>query len=202
MSKVLIVDDEADVEMLITQAFKRRGQEFEFIFARNGREALELFDEDEDLDLVVTDINMPVMDGLALLGALNERNGRVMRTVVLSAYGDMHNIRTAMNRGAFDFLTKPIDFRDFETTLRRTREAIDAARAGLEARTQLVALQRELEIAARIQESILPRELFPGRKEFDMWAEMRPARQVGGDLYDFFALDDRRVGLLIGDVAG
>src|ERR1051325_7756150 len=97
MSKVLIVDDESDIQLLITQAFKRRATDFEFVFARDGREALEKLDQDPELDLIITDINMPVMDGLALLSALNSRDGRILKAVVLSAYGDMQNIRAAMN---------------------------------------------------------------------------------------------------------
>ena len=110
--------------------------------------------------------------------------------MILSAYGDMSNIRTAMNRGAFDFLMKPLDFADFETTLRRTQEALQAARDALAARSQLNAIQQELEIAARIQASILPREFCPERDDFHIYAEMTPARVVGGDFYDFFL--DRR----------
>src|SRR6185312_13109670 len=127
-SRILIVDDEPDIETLIRRRFKRRNGDYEFTFARNGEEALKALAADPALDLVVTDINMPVMDGLALLNRLQDLDDRVVKAVVLSAYGDMRSIRTAMNRGAFDFLTKPIDFDDFDTTLRRTREAIEAVR--------------------------------------------------------------------------
>jgi sigma-B regulation protein RsbU (phosphoserine phosphatase) len=201
-TRVLVVDDEPDIETLIRRRFKRSDGAFEFLFARNGKEALERISADKDLDLVVTDINMPVMDGLALLGHLGEMNGRILKAVVLSAYGDMHNIRTAMNRGAFDFLIKPLDFDDFESTLRRTRQAIDAARAAKKAHSQLDALQQELEIAANIQSSILPREFCPEREDFGLYAEMTPARVVGGDFYDFFLIDEKRLGVVIGDVSG
>jgi phosphoserine phosphatase RsbU/P len=199
--KVLIVDDEPDVELLVRQRFKRRPGDFDFVFARNGAEALQRLEENKDLDLVITDINMPVMDGLALLSRLNSLDGRLVRAVILSAYGDMQNIRTAMNRGAFDFLTKPIDFADFETTIRRTREAIDSARQGMEARAELIALEQELDIAARIQSSILPAS-FPERPDVSLFARMMPARRIGGDFYDYFWIDGQRLGFLIGDVSG
>lgn len=201
-SRVLIVDDEPDIETLIRRRFKRANGDFEFVFARNGREALDRLSADPDIGLVVTDINMPVMDGLALLGQLNQLDGRIVKAVILSAYGDMTNIRTAMNRGAFDFLIKPIDFRDFETTLHRGREALQSAREGIEARSRLAAIEQELEIAARIQASILPRDFFPGRRDFGLYAEMTPARRVGGDFYDSFLIDERRLGFVIGDVSG
>jgi phosphoserine phosphatase RsbU/P len=200
--RVLVVDDEPDIETLIRRRFKRSNGNFEFVFARNGKEALERIAADPALDLVVTDINMPVMDGLALLGELGGLDNRIIRTVILSAYGDMHNIRTAMNRGAFDFLIKPLDFADFETTLHRTREAIDAAQQAAAARSQLESIQQELEVAARIQASILPREFCPGREDFSIYAEMTPAREVGGDFYDFFYIDEKRLAFVIGDVSG
>lgn len=200
--RVLIVDDEPDVETLVRQRFKRRAAEFDFDFARNGREALEKISKDPSLAVVITDINMPEMDGLALLNQLNRLDDRVVKTVILSAYGDMQNIRSAMNLGAFDFLTKPIDFEDFESTLRRTGQALDAARAGIEARERLTALEQELEIAAQIQSSMLPREFEPGRQDFGIFAAMQPARRVGGDFYDFFLIDDKRLGFAIGDVSG
>ncbi|MDE0343592.1 MAG: response regulator, partial [Deltaproteobacteria bacterium] len=111
--KILVVDDEPDLERLVLQQMRReiRRQQYEFVFAHNGIEALELLSQDPGIDLVVSDINMPKMDGLALLENISEVNADV-RSVIVSAYGDMKNIRTAMNRGAFDFVTKPIDFAD------------------------------------------------------------------------------------------
>jgi phosphoserine phosphatase RsbU/P len=200
--RALIVDDEPDIETLIRQRFKRRNGDFQFVFARNGQEALDRLEAEPDIGLVVTDLNMPVMDGLALLGRVNALNGRIIKSVVLSAYGDMGNIRGAMNRGAFDFLTKPIDFQDFETTLRRTQEALDTEREGEAARLELAALNQELEIAGRIQKSILPQDFFPEFRDFSLYAEMVPARHVGGDLYDFFMLGENRLAFLIGDVSG
>jgi adenylate cyclase len=119
--KILGVDDEADFEALIQQRFRRqiRDGEFTFRFARHGEEALAALETEPDIDLMLLDINMPVMDGLSLLAALRERKSQV-RAIMVSAYGDMTNLRTAMNRGAFDFVTKPVDFNDLEITIRKT----------------------------------------------------------------------------------
>jgi sigma-B regulation protein RsbU (phosphoserine phosphatase) len=116
----------------------------------------------------------------------------------------MQNIRTAMNRGAYDFLTKPIDFEDFESTVRKTIQEVELIRRGLKAREELSAIQQELSVASRIQQSMLPRRFppFPSRHDFEIFAEMVPARQVGGDFYDFFLIDSNRLGFVIGDVSG
>lgn len=121
MTKILVVDDEEDLEVLVKQKFRKkiRDQEYEFVFAANGRHALEQIQNHADIDVVLSDINMPEMDGLTLLSKLNEQNS-VLKSVIVSAYGDMDNIRTAMNRGAFDFVTKPVDFADLEVTLEKT----------------------------------------------------------------------------------
>jgi adenylate cyclase len=124
-AKILAVDDEPDFELLITQRFRRqiREKEFEFRFAHHGEEALEALAAEPDIDLMLLDINMPVMDGLTLLARLREQRAEV-RTIIVSAYGDMQNLRIAMNRGAFDFVTKPVDLNDLEITVRKTIDDI------------------------------------------------------------------------------
>lgn len=121
MAKILVVDDEADLEILIKQKFRKkiRGGEYQFYFAKNGKAALEKLLEEPRIDIVLSDINMPEMDGLMLLGKISETNP-LIKTVIVSAYGDMENIRTAMNRGAFDFITKPINFDDLNLTIEKT----------------------------------------------------------------------------------
>jgi len=123
--KILAVDDEPDFEQLLRQRFRRqiREGEFAFLYAQNGEEALSALGEEPDVDLILLDINMPVMDGLTMLARLRERQSPV-RAIIVSAYGDMENLRTAMNRGAFDFVTKPVDFHDLEITIQKTLDDI------------------------------------------------------------------------------
>jgi len=134
MTKILVVDDETDLEILIKQKFRRkiREREYEFLFAKNGIQALKKLQEHADVDVVLSDINMPEMDGLTLLSELNEKHS-ILKSVIVSAYGDMENIRTAMNRGAFDFVTKPIDFSDLELTINKTIKHVDQLKETLRA---------------------------------------------------------------------
>jgi len=126
---ILVVDDEPDLEALVLQKFRRqiRDGAVQFVFARDGIEALQSIEEHPDVDMVVSDINMPRMDGLSLLQRLQEAEDK-KSTIIVSAYGDMSNIRTAMNRGAFDFLTKPIDFGDLEMTIAKTIRHVEMIR--------------------------------------------------------------------------
>jgi len=126
---ILVVDDEPDLETLMLQKFRRRIREgtVSFLFAHDGIEALRSIEQHPDLDLVVSDINMPRMDGLSLLAKLQEAEDK-KSTIIVSAYGDMSNIRTAMNRGAFDFITKPIDFGDLEMTIDKTIRHVEMLR--------------------------------------------------------------------------
>ena len=166
-------------------------------------EALEHLNGATQVDIILTDINMPRMDGLTLLSRLQEVD-RTLKVIVVSAYGDLSNIRTAMNRGAFDFIIKPIDFDDLQVTLEKTRRELEAMRRGLALQRQYSALQRELEVASQIQLSALPTHFpaFPDRTDFDLHAAMIPAQEVGGDFYDFFLIDDTHLGFSIGDVSG
>ena len=134
MAKILVVDDEADLQILIKQKFRKkiRNNDYEFVFAINGNDALEQLEEHHDVDLVLSDINMPEMDGLTLLSKLNEKHS-ILKSVIVSAYGDMENIRTAMNRGAFDFITKPVDFNDLELTIEKTMKHVNQIKETLKA---------------------------------------------------------------------
>ncbi|MDE2794567.1 MAG: SpoIIE family protein phosphatase [Gemmatimonadota bacterium] len=202
MAKILVVDDEPDLELLLRQKFRRkvRKGELTLVFAQNGVEALEQLKIHHDVDMVLSDINMPQMDGLTLLHQLNQLNYD-LRAVIVTAYGDMKNIRTAMNRGAFDFVTKPLDFKDLETTISKTLAHLEVMREALRSRDELVALRQELGVAARMQESILPTS-FPEDPRYEIHAWMTPAKEVGGDFYDFFKLEDGRIGIVMADVSG
>lgn len=159
MIKILIVDDETDLEILIRQKFRKkiREQQYEFIFAVNGKDALAKIGECPDVEIVLSDINMPEMDGLTLLTRLNEINPLV-KTVMVSAYGDMDNIRKAMNRGAFDFLTKPVDFEDLELTMEKTIQHVRMLRDTLKA------IKENNILKMYVDENVLN---FMGSREFE-----------------------------------
>jgi adenylate cyclase len=159
MTKILVVDDESDLEVLVKQKFRKkiREQEYEFIFAVNGNHALEQLKIHPDVDIVLSDINMPEMDGLTLLTKLNEQHS-LLKSVIISAYGDMENIRIAMNRGAFDFITKPVDFNDLELTLEKTLKHV------LQLRETLRAVKENNILKMYVDETVLN---FMDSREFE-----------------------------------
>ena len=158
-AKILVVDDETDLELLIKQKFRRqiREKQYEFLFAHDGAEALEVLTKEPDTDMVLTDINMPGMDGLTLLLKLHENNP-TLKAVIVSAYGDMDNIRTAMNRGAFDFVTKPVNFEDLELTMKKTMDYV------LQVRQTLQAIRENDILRMYVDESVLT---FMNRPEYE-----------------------------------
>lgn len=205
--KILSVDDELDLEILLTQYFRRkiRKGEYEFTFAHNGLEALQLVLEKKDFDIILSDINMPEMDGLTMLTHINELRNPALKCIMVSAYGDMNNIRTAMNNGAFDFATKPIDLDDLSVTIEKAIEQINFVKTSQQEHYQLESIKSDLAIASEIQKAILPRVFppFPSLvNDIDIYASMSPAKDVGGDFYDFFQIDDERIGFVIADVSG
>lgn len=134
MAKILVADDELDLPTLIKQKFRQkiREKQYEFIFAVNGLDALEQLRLHPDVDMVLSDINMPEMDGLTLLRRVGESHP-LIKSVIISAYGDMENIRSAMNLGAFDFITKPINFTDLSVTIEKTLAYVKQIRVTLQA---------------------------------------------------------------------
>ena len=159
MAKILVADDETDLEMLIKQKFRQKIREnkYEFIFAINGNDALEKIQQHPDVDIVLSDINMPEMDGLTLLSRLSETSP-LIKSVIVSAYGDMDNIRTAMNRGAFDFITKPINFDDLSLTMEKTIRHVDQIRETLKA------IKENNILKMYVDETVLN---FMGSREFE-----------------------------------
>ncbi len=159
MSKILVVDDETDLEVLIKQKFRQkiRDHQYEFVFAVNGNHALEQLQQHTDVEVVLSDINMPEMDGLTLLTKLNEQNG-LLKSVIVSAYGDMENIRTAMNRGAFDFITKPVNFEDLELTMEKTIKHVK------QMRETMAAIKENNILKMYVDETVLN---FMGGREFE-----------------------------------
>ena len=199
--KILMVDDESDLEQLVRQRMRReiRSGQYSFLFAGDGVEALEALGEHSDIDLVLSDINMPRMDGLTLLEKIPDVDTD-LRSVVISAYGDMKNIRAAMNRGAFDFVTKPIDFDDLRVTIDRGLRQLEMWREAEASKDKLLTLQSELDVANSMQQSILPKR-FPRNEQYELYGSMAPARNVGGDFFDLIRLEHGRLGMAIADVS-
>ena len=159
MVKILVVDDEADLEVLIKQKFRKKIREnaYDFVFAMNGLQALAQLEVHEDIDLVLSDINMPEMDGLTLLSKLAEKHS-LLKSVIVSAYGDMENIRTAMNLGAFDFVTKPVNFQDLEVTIEKTIRHVEQLKETMRA------IKEDNILKMYVDETVLN---FMGTKEYE-----------------------------------
>ena len=183
---ILVVDDEPDVESLVLQKFRRqiRDGSVSFVFARDGIEALAALKANGSIDLVVTDINMPRMDGLSLLQKLQESEESVS-TIVVSAYGDMANIRTAMNRGAFDFVTKPIDFLDLETTIAKTIRHVEFLR---DTRHRQAAAERAYVSLSRYFSPNLAERLASDTDAVDLGGQRREIATLFTDIASFTAL--------------
>jgi adenylate cyclase len=185
-TRILVVDDEPDLEALVLQKFRHqiRDERVTFLFAHDGVEALATLKSDGDIDLVVTDLNMPRMDGLSLLQKLQESEERVS-TIVVSAYGDMSNIRTAMNRGAFDFVTKPIDFQDLETTISKTIRHIEFLR---DARQRQATAERAYASLSRYFSPNLAQRLASDTGAVDLAGQRREIASLFTDIASFTAL--------------
>ena len=185
-TRILVVDDEPDLETLLVQKFRKeiRSGEYFFLFACDGVDALSVLDDNEDVGLVLCDINMPRMDGLTLLSRLQAKEGD-LSTIIVSAYGDMENIRTAMNRGAFDFVTKPIDFADLETTISKTIRHVETLR---EARIRQSAAEKAQASLSRYFSPNLLQRLAGTTEMADLGGERREVASLFTDISGFTPL--------------
>lgn len=202
MAKILVVDDEEDLEILFRQKYRQkiRSGEYELFFALNGQQALDLLKDHPDVDMVLSDINMPVMDGLTLLSNTKEKNP-LLKTIIISAYGDMENIRKAMNLGAFDFVTKPVDFQDLEITMEKTLGYIHQLKSTIQAMRENNILRmyvdetvlnfmggKEIETALMENETIEATVAFIDLVGFTRISENEDPNTVVGLLNEYFDL--------------
>ncbi len=201
--KILVVDDEPDLELLINQKFRKEIKQgkYSFEFAGNGIQALNKLTADNKIELVLTDINMPEMDGLTLLSKIKEMNNPLLHSVIVSAYGDILNIRTAMNGGAFDFVVKPIDFNDLEITIDKALSNLASFKKALKTRDELITVRKELDEARSLQLSMLPNTI-PQIEGINISAFMKTASEVGGDYYDFSLQNNGSLNIAVGDATG
>lgn len=202
--KILIVDDEKLLQSLILQRFKKDidAKKFEFSFAGNGAEALEILNEQPDIGIVLLDLNMPVMNGFTLLENLMQQK-RLYRVIVVTAYGDMVNIRRAMGGGASDFINKPIDLTDLEHTIERNIERFHSLKTAALAHDELLEMSKEIEVAKNIQTSLIPSQFqdFGKDSPLEIYGEVVPTKDMGGNFFDFFKLNETEVGFFVGEVA-
>jgi class 3 adenylate cyclase/ActR/RegA family two-component response regulator len=200
MAKILVVDDEVDLEMLIKQKFRQkiREHEYEFVFAINGVDALEKLRQHPDVDIMLCDINMPEMDGLTLLLKIKDASP-LLKAVIVSAYGDMDNIRTAMNRGAFDFVTKPVNFEDLDLTVQKTIQYVKQLRDTMKAIKENNILRmyvdenvlkfmstREFESSLMVNETVEASVAFIDICSFTSFSENEPPDKVVKLLNNYF----------------
>jgi adenylate cyclase len=185
-AQILVVDDEPDMKALVLQKFRHQIRDgvINFLFAGDGLEALAMLETNGDVDMVVADINMPRMDGLTLLQKLRE-SAENISTIIVSAYGDMNNIRTAMNRGAFDFVTKPIDFADLEKTIAKTARHVEFLR---ETRRRQSAAERAYASLSRYFSPNLAQRLASETDTIDLGGQRREIATLFSDIANFTGL--------------
>lgn len=205
-TKILVVDyQEPDLEILIRQTFRKKilNRELEFVFVHAGSDALNLLNRDNSIGIVLTDVKMQLGDNHDFLSGLTDHK-RILKTIVVTPYGDIESIRTAMNRGAFDFVTRPINLQELELTISKTIDQLKKSRDVEKVKTKLIDIEKELDVAKNIQYSILPHDFnpLPNKPQCEVYGSMLAAKRVGGDFYDFFPLDDTHLAFTIADVSG
>lgn len=199
--RILVLDDEKDTEDLFTQKFRAQISEntYMFSFAACPDDALELLKQ-KTFDILITDINVAGADGIAFISQLR-RDYPFMRTIVVSAYGDINTLRAVMRGGAHDFVIKPIDFSDLSLTIQKTAKVVENLKKAEATNEKLTAISNELDVSAKLQKSILPGNSLK-KGCIELWADSIPAAEVGGDFYDFFWIDSNQLGIVMADVSG
>ena len=202
MTHALIIDDDAHSEIVLRDYFKRLGvaPETSCTFARSDEDALAIIQSGAEFDIALVAVDREPISGLGLFHQITDNTFRVPR-IALSSGADLGLIRRAMNEGAADFMVKPLEFSDFEATLLRVIETVERRRKNWREGVEYSALKKEIDIAADIQQRILPLQ-FPNAEDYEIYADMRPARVMGGDFFDIFEFDNSDIGFIVADVSG
>jgi sigma-B regulation protein RsbU (phosphoserine phosphatase) len=200
-AEILVLDDMEDIQDLFLQKFRHQINEgiYRFSFAKCLEEALNLLKQ-KSFDIFVSDINVAGMDGISFIAQLRKEY-KLMRSIVISAYGDINTLRAVMRGGAHDFVIKPIDFKDFSDTLDKTAGVVENLKKAEATNKRLSAISDELDVSAKLQRSILPANMLK-KGSIEIWADSISAAEVGGDFYDFFWLSENKLGVVMADVSG
>lgn len=200
-TRILVIDEETDTKDLFLQKFRRSVTEgvYQFYFVTSIDEAVEMLRKFE-FDIAITDISVAGNDSVSLIERWRTEYP-LMRSIVVSAYGDINTLRAVMRGGAHDFVIKPIDFSDLQLTVSKTATVVKNIRQADAAKKKLTAISKELDVSAQLQRSMLPGNSLK-QGSFELWADTHPAAEVGGDFYDFFWLDENRLGIVMADVSG
>lgn len=197
MTKILIVDSNIDMKGLYEYKLKNK---YNMIFSTDGLDALKIVETHTDVDVIVTDVSIPNISGIELVERIKKIDP-LKKSIIISFYGDLDNIRMAMNAGAYDFIIKPIDFFDLEKTINNAIESVTKEKQSSETKLKLLKISEEIDSTAALQKSILPDNNFKYKK-VEIYARNDPANEVGGDFYDFFKIDESHVGVVMADVSG
>jgi sigma-B regulation protein RsbU (phosphoserine phosphatase) len=223
---VLVVDDTPANIKVLMETLK---EDYRIVAAVNGERALQLAASDSNPDIILLDVMMPEMDGYEVCAKLKaDAKTRDIPVIFVTAMSDTQDETKGLELGAVDYITKPIsppvvsarvknqlELKQAREILKnqnlilerrvseRTREVLELQQSEFDLRVAKEKVENELNIAAQIQKSILPSSFpaYPDRKEFELYAFMKPARYVGGDFYDFFFVDDNTLALVIADVS-
>ena len=201
LANILILDDEDDTQDLFAQKFRNQVSDgtYTFSFAKRAEDAVQLL-KNQNFDILITDINVDGMDGIEFIRQLRKDNP-LMRTIVVSAYGDINTLRAIMRCGAHDFVIKPIDFKDLTGTIEKTVQVVINLKKMEQTTQKLSAISDELDVSAKLQKSILPGNIVK-KGSIELWADTVPAAEVGGDFYDYFWLSEDKLGIVMADVSG
>ena len=202
---LLVVDDDPDLLRVVK--FYLTKQKFTVLTASDGNEALELMNKTPEVELVLSDVMMPGMNGLDLVKAIREKpEWRELPVLLISAEGESQKKVMGLSLGADDFLSKPFNFEELiarvknHLRLRRLQKEVQLANEELKRKNEQ--FLEDLEAARGVQMALLPDQL-PQNEAFEVSSRYKPLTQVGGDFFDVVMLDDaQKVGVLIADVCG